>query len=437
MKPYKQSQLRVYNNNGYNYIYVYYKEDNHTLRINTKFRYVKNKMTADNRYNSKMKDHEKLNGHIDEIQWCVDSYINLVSGHHPVDQKECMKYVKENKYHASKVPSSSVNKITSLSEYFEKFFESKKNSPFIKTISLKNYTTLRNFLNDYQKYYKRKLYLFDVKKELINNMITFSQIDLRGLKGYKTKGHLQQDTVVKRMDVFKEFINWLDEEDIATFSAKKLFPKIEKTKKDIVYITSEELKEVLLIRDKITGDYYKLAIDSFIFNCECGLRYEDLQSLSKSDFRKIEDGYILKKELHKGNERFESECQIPIITPLLIDIIESYDFHFELKSNQKYNKALQKLFKKHELFTEPIKRKRKYLKGVVEEDDLLKNDVITCHSCRRSMITNSMLTDFNTSQVMQMSGHKNLRTLQKYSNFVNDEILNKNLEQKRKKLNSK
>ncbi len=131
MKPYKQSQLRVYNNNGYKYIYVYYKEDNHTLRINTKFQYVKNKMTADNFYNSKMKDHEKLNAHIQEIQWVVDSYINIVSGHRPVNQQECMKYVKENKYHASQVPSSTVNKITSLSEYYEKFVEAKKDEPFL------------------------------------------------------------------------------------------------------------------------------------------------------------------------------------------------------------------------------------------------------------------------------------------------------------------
>ncbi len=434
MKPYKQSQLRVYNNNGYKYIYVYYKEDNQTLRINTKFQYAKHKMTTDNRYNSKMKDHEKLNGHIDEIQWVVDTYINLMSGRKPLNQKECMKYVKENKYHASQVPASTVNKMTSLTDYLTQFIESKKNDPFLKTISLKNYTSFNNFLTDYQKYSNRKLFLFDMKKELVNKMITFSQVDVSGLKGYKTKGHLQQDTVKKRMDVFKEFLIWLADEDIATFNTHKLFPKIEKTTKEIIYITSEELQEVIAKRDMVTGDYNKVAYDSFIFNCECGLRYEDLQSLSKSDFIKIDDGYIIKKDLHKANQKFASMCQIPIVTPLLIEIIEQYDFHFKLKSNQYYNRTIKNLFKKHELFTEPLTVKRKYLKGEVEEEDLFKNDVITCHSCRRSMITNALMNDYNTAQVMQMSGHKNLRTLQKYTNFANDEILNKNLEQKRKKL---
>ena len=114
MKSFKTSKLRVYNNNGHKYIYIFFKEDGHALKINTKLEYVKNKMTADNLYNSKMKDFNKLNGHIQEMQWVVDSYINLVSGHKPVKQQECQRYLKENKYHASKVPIETMSNITGL-----------------------------------------------------------------------------------------------------------------------------------------------------------------------------------------------------------------------------------------------------------------------------------------------------------------------------------
>jgi integrase len=143
----------------------------------------------------------------------------------------------------------------------------------------------------------------------------------------------------------------------------------------------------------------------------------------------------LTKELHKHSARFSSISQIPIVDPLLIEIIKSYDFHFDLKCSQVYNKTLHTLFKKHNLFTEPITAKRKYIKGRVEEDDVLKNDLITCHSCRRSMITNAFMSNYNTAQVMQMSGHKNLQTLQKYSNFANREILQKNIERKLSEFN--
>lgn len=434
MKSFKTSKLRVYNNNGHKYIYIFYKEDGHPLKINTKFEYVKNKMTADNLYNKKMKDHEKLNGHIQEMQWVVDSYINLVSGHKPVNQQECQRYLKENKYHASKVPVETVSNITGLLEYYKKFLEAKKESPFLKPVSLKNYKSLMNFLTDFQKYKKRTLFLFDIDKKLINNMIEFSQVDLRKLTGYLSKGHLQQNTLKKRLDVFREFIIWLGSENIANFNTRSLFPKISKTNKDIVYVTEDEIRQLIVTRPKIMGAYNKLVFDSFIFNCEAGLRFEDLSNLSESDFKKIPQGYILSKELHKHNERFASESTNPIVHPLLIEIIEKNKFHFELKQNSLYNRALHTLFKKHGLFTEPLIVKRKYIKGVVEEDKLLKNDVITCHSCRRSMITNAFIEGNSTAQVMQLSGHRSVKSVEKYSNFANDELLKKNLHQKLRKI---
>jgi integrase len=382
-----------------------------------------------------MKDHEKLNRHIIEIQWVVDTYINLVGGHKPINQRDCMQSVKENNYIAAKVPVETISKLTGLSEYYEQFFEEKKSKPFLKTISLKNYQSFKNFLTDFQKYKNQKYYLFNVDEGLINLMINFSQIDLRSLKGYVSQGFLQQNTLKKRLDVLKEFLIWLGDKQIASFNTHRLFPKIEKTNKEIVYVTTDEIKQLIAIRDKIEGSYNKLAIDSFIFNCECGLRFSDLNDLSKSEFSVIPEGFILTKELHKHSARFSSISQIPIVDPLLIEIIKSYDFHFDLKCSQVYNKTLHTLFKKHNLFTEPITAKRKYIKGRVEEDDVLKNDLITCHSCRRSMITNAFMSNYNTAQVMQMSGHKNLQTLQKYSNFANREILQKNIERKLSEFN--
>jgi hypothetical protein len=46
------------------------------------------------------------------------------------------------------------------------------------------------------------------------------------------------------------------------------------------------------------------------------------------------------------------------------------------------------------------------------------------------MTTNDFMNRYNHAQVIQMSGHKNLRVLEKYSNFVDSEILQKNIEKK-------
>jgi len=50
------------------------------------------------------------------------------------------------------------------------------------------------------------------------------------------------------------------------------------------------------------------------------------------------------------------------------------------------------------------------------------------------MITNAFLEGYNDAHGMQMSDHRNLRTLQKYINFANVELLKKKLDQKLKKL---
>ena len=59
-----------------------------TLRIKIRFEYEKHKITKENLYNSKKKDNKKMNEHIQEKQNVVDSYINMVSGHRPVNKKK-------------------------------------------------------------------------------------------------------------------------------------------------------------------------------------------------------------------------------------------------------------------------------------------------------------------------------------------------------------
>jgi integrase len=428
------SLLKVFNNNGYDYIYIYYKTEGQAIRINTKCRWIKNKMTVENLYNSRMENGDILNQQIEILKRKVDSYIldELVSGASIINQKGCQKYIKNyEKILSQKMFPDKIRKDeTLIIDYYKKFHEEKKTSPFIKPISLKNYKTLQNFLTDFELFNQKKLKIDDVDESFINKMITFSQSSLSKKDGYITKGMLQQNTLKKRLDVFKEFLIWLSDKEIRNFTIHKLFPKIERTNKEVVYVTIEELKQLILKRDRIDGDYNKQVIDSFIFNCEVGLRYQDLSNLTQYDFIQIPEGYILKKELNKHSIKYSSMSQIPIVNLLLIEIIEKYKFHFVLKSNQEYNRTLHRLFKKHELMTEPITVKRKYIKGKVAIKEVLKNDVITCHSCRRSMITNSFLAGYTDAQVMQMSGHKDLKMLQKYSNFANDELLNQNLKKK-------
>ena len=430
------SLLKAYDNNGYKYIYIYYKTEGKAIRINTKCRWIKNKMTKENYYNFRMKNYENLNRKIELLKHKVDSYIvdQMVSGAPNINQKGCQRYIKNyEKIISEKMPHRKHLMYSDgrpLLGFYKNFLEEKKANAFIKPISVKNYISFKNFLVDFEKNSSKSYVLDDIDESLINKMVRFSQISLKKEEGYITKGLLQQNTLKKRLDVFKEFLTWLTDKEIKSFNTHKLFPKLEKTNKEIIYISKEEIKSLISKRDKVEGQYNKVVFDSFIFNCECGLRFQDLASLTKSDFIKMQNGYILKKELNKHSIKFSSECQIPIVDPLLINIIESHDFQFNIKSNQEYNRTLHKVLKHHELLMDKISTKRKYINGKTLTVDVPKNEIITCHSCRRTMITNAFIEGFNNAQVMQMSGHKDLKMLKKYSNFTNQEILNKNIEKK-------
>lgn len=416
------SELKAYNNNGYTYIYIYYKTKGKALRINTKCRWIKNKMTKENYYNFRMKNYENLNQKIELLKHKVDSYIldQEVSGAPNINQKGCQRYIKNyEKIISEKMPHRKHLMYSDgrlILELYKSFLAEKKAIPFIKPVSLKNYISLQNFLTDFEKNSENKYVLDDINESLINKIIRFSQTSLKKEDGYITRGLLQQNTLKKRLDVFKEFLTWLSDKEIKNFNTHKLFPKIDKTNKEIIYVSKDEIKLLIEKRDKIGGKYDQIVFDSFIFNCECGLRFQDLSNLSKGDFIKIPEGYVLKKELNKHSVKFESECQIPIVDPLLISIIETHDFHFAIKSNQEYNRTLHKLLKQNELLMDKISVKRKYINGKITTEDVLKNDVITCHSCRRTMITNAFINGYNNAQVMQMSGHKDLKMLKKYSN---------------------
>lgn len=153
------SLLKVFNNNGYDYIYIYYKTEGKAIRINTKCRWIKNKMTVENLYNSRMENGEILNRQIEILKRKVDSYIldELVSGAPIINQKGCQKYIKNyEKILSHKMFPDKIRKDeTLLTDYYKKFHEDKKSSPFIKPISLKNYKTLENFLADFEVFKQR------------------------------------------------------------------------------------------------------------------------------------------------------------------------------------------------------------------------------------------------------------------------------------------
>ena len=301
-----------------------------------------------------------------------------------------------------------LNKNHSLVEFFEKFFEEKK-SEFStdkdKSISsLKDYKSFWNSLLDYQKYKRIILYVDDLDLKQLNEYRSFmykEHIDTKEIK-YATKGDLNQNTFRKRIIVLKTFYYWLLENKI--INEIPYFIKhyaIQKTETNKEVLTSEEI--LLLYQKNFEPPWLNRIKDAFVFACHTGMRFSDLTTINKTHYKSKNNCLFVRKRAEKVNEYF----MVPL-TDVAIEIALKYNYKFDFATNQVFNKALKTIFEKSELFNEETEK-------LGDDGKQLKRyELIHSHSARHSFITNLVNKSVPISEIMSMTGHKKLETLNIY-----------------------
>lgn len=106
--------------------------------------------------------------------------------------------------------------------------------------------------------------------------------------------------------------------------------KINKGKKDITYLTEEEIR--LLLQAKMDNKSLQQVLDCFIVMCGTGLAYSDLKGLRKEDIMEQGDVHYIVKERQKTKGEYTS-----VIMPWAYERIEKYDGNLPVISNQKLN----------------------------------------------------------------------------------------------------
>jgi len=424
-----QSELKVVKNNGYEYIYVYFKQKGIILRINTKFRYQKSYCTKELLFNAKFPEYESCNRKIKVLKKKVDDYIKHVTEHsfldRKVNQKELNDWVtgkaEKTIFDTYLFPSNILSqpKQKSFMDYFEEFYIYKRkelnNRP-----SSKDYLSLQNALMDWEKMYSKTLTFTKVNS--LDFMVDFRLFlsEKRNVKYYKrndntifkvniykTKGGLNDNTIHKRFSGLKTFMKWIEEKEIFTFKVSVHNFKAPKYENDIIALNKSEIQ--LLLDLKTKSDAHQRIIDLFIFNCFCGLRYGDLIKLNKFNYRIDEDGdYYIEQE----NKKTDNTVNIPIQSTAL-KILEKYDFNLPKFSSQYFNRELKSIFEVYDLFGEPVLKKRRSLK-TRKDFETIKRKQISSHTCRRTFVTLAMNANVPNINIMSASGHTRLQTLKKY-----------------------
>jgi integrase len=221
------------------------------------------------------------------------------------------------------------------------------------------------------------------------------------------------DTIGKYIECFKTFLTWAEDRKYNKFTVYKSFHNINKADrkrkkgdKDIVTLTLSELKTFYEYNFSDNPSYDRVR-DLFCFEAFSGQRWSDMQQFDRSQLH----GDIWRFTADKTKK--EIEIDMTGFAAPALDILKKYDYKLPQISNQKFNEYLKDAAEKAGIDAQTT------LRRFVGSEEIKmtkpKHRFLSSHSARRSAVS-ILLNDYNMNpvHVMEITGHSDLKTLQKY-----------------------
>ncbi len=257
---------------------------------------------------------------------------------------------------------------------------------------------------------KKTHHLKDLKDYLGKK--TIHDLNKKTIVGYQKRVEKMDFEIATLNDYLKttnSFLKWLYVSGISIEDFSKYIIRIKGSGKQIIALTTEELKVVqnAILENK----RLERVLDLFKFALLSGLRYGDLQDLRP---KHIIDGR-LEIRMAKTSDVVKLK-----ITPPMQAILEKYDYSLPHISNQKANTYLREIFKELKL-NRMVEITKEKLSGISVEHEKL-CDTISFHKARKTFITNALRLGIHESIVKQLSGHKSDEAFKKYVGYVNEDM---------------
>lgn len=267
----------------------------------------------------------------------------------------------------------------------------------------------------------------DINKALADRFVSFME-----------KNGYMVTSINKYIICFKAMIqNAMDQElhnnliALRAFSKKKI-QETDKAKE--IYLTKTELQalyEMPLegLKDKVR--------DVFLVGCYTCQRFSDYARLEKENFTKTAKGT---KVVRIVQEKTGNDVVIPILNDNLLHIAEKYGYDIPKVNDVILNRYIKQILKELSSTVPSLARKERTLltmkerekekQGLVSFERDNKGYVIkpryklvSSHTARRSGITNLYLSgNFDTYQMMSISGHRDEKTFYEYIKLSSDEV---------------
>jgi len=299
---------------------------------------------------------------------------------------------------------------------FEMFMQEKLLQ--VKPLTLKKYRTLINTLKDFGKAKGKKLNFYHIDNNFDRDFKSYLIHD---------KG-LLNNTISKYYDTLRVFCSWARQQGYINNDDFKKF-KVGRDDTDVIYLTASQVDSIykLNLRNSPRLDAIR---DAFVFQIQSGQRWSDIVNLKWTDLHSVDGNTEWWLFQQKGNKT--GKVVIPM-TDRANEILSKYSHRkdlyqtvFRTISNVKTNlyiKQVAKLTGSCDIIITTVKYSGKRRIEITKP----LHEYISTHTARRTFITLSLQLGLRPEVAMKISGHTNLRVMQKYlkitQSIVKDEML--------------
>lgn len=269
-----------------------------------------------------------------------------------------------------------------VSEFFTSYLNKLKKivDKEIKLSTFKKFEYLEAHISNYIKWKFKK------------NDIPFEKLDLQFLEDLdyylKTEKNQKQITINKNIQRFKKIVRIAFAQGVIEKNPFLLY-KTKPVKKEIIYLTPNELKKVE--DHRFSQKRLDFVRELFLFCCYTGLGYFEMSNLKESH---IQTGFDGEKWIKMKREKTSKEFSVPLL-PMALNILQKYYskdevFIFPPLSNQKFNSYLKEI---------------SAILGIEKR--------LTHHTARKTFATTILLfNDVPMEIVSELLGHSNMTITQ-------------------------
>lgn len=309
-----------------------------------------------------------------------------------------------------------------LKSLYDSFYTSLTDDKTIQPQSLKPYFYLKDDIDNFIKSSKEKD-LYIINQKLFDSFINY-------IKDPELK--LAINTIRKKVSYFKRFCNYLKRNNFIDFIPqfnKLKFNSDVKAKeiKQVITLTKEELKYAVDQFEVETNIRYRKTLAMFLFSCFTSLRFSDIEQIhpDNKDIHIDLEKKVINLTIKKTGVNINLK-----LNDFLIKILEEFDYSLNHYQTAQYIQNIREVFKNYSEKVPSLKEQTtRILKMSVgsKKTTKMKYEFFGSHTGRRCFISFQIGLGTNFIDIMNLTGHTDIKLLNEYLDLYNKEKSGENI----------